>query len=226
MELFHSQKHAKRILGTAAQSVNAGNSGTKFDEIFKPNLLNNQEAKAPPWFYIVMSVSGGINDAVITRLPCEINMRQATHEMSTINISDPHLKRDVQRFITECHRPAIADFYNNRREMPADIEMTDLDWLGSKYFNDTFYKTEFAKNQVPGFDFDPNRESDKAYTADNGGIADPEYGYPSCYEWWNSSSHGIRVRLIDDVPTNIAAVIKTIAFWILGLVEKATQEGE
>lgn len=198
--------------GTAAQSVNAGNSGTKFDEIFKPNLLNNQEAMAPPWFYIVMSVSGGINDAVITRLPCEINMRQAAHEMSTINISDPHLKRDVQRFVTECHTPAIADFYNNRREFPADLEMNDIDWPGSKYFNDNFYRSEFAKSPTPGFAFDLSRESDKAYYSENQGgqQARPEYGYPSCHDWWSESNRGIRARLVEEFPRGTLNKLSTL----------------
>lgn len=191
--------------GTAGNSVNAGQSGTIFDNVFKPSLLNNQEAKAPPWFYIVMSVSGGINDAVISRLPCEINMRQAAYEMSSVNISDPHLKREVQRFITECHQPAIADFYNNRREFPNDMEMSDIDWPGSKYFNDNFYRSEFAKHPTPGFAFDLLRESDKAYYTENQGgqQARPEYGYPSCHEWWNDPSVGLRAGLIDEVPDSL-----------------------
>lgn len=198
--------------GTAAQTVNAGNSGTKFDEIFKSNLLNNQEAKAPPWFYIVMSVSGGINDAVIARLPCEINMRQAAHELSTINISDPHLKRDVQRFVTECHTPAIADFYNNRREFPAELEMDDIDWPGSKYFNDNFYRSEFAKHPTPGFAFDLSRESDKAYYSENQGDsqARPENGYPSCHEWWSESNTGLRTRLVDEFPHSLVGTVSYI----------------
>jgi hypothetical protein len=186
--------------GVAGQTVNAGNSGTKFDEIFRPNLLNNQEAKAPPWFYIVMSVSGGINDAVISRLPCEMSMRQAEYEMSTLNISDPHLKRDVQRFITECHQPAIADFYNNRRVFPDDLEMNDIDWPGSKYFNNNFYVNEFAKHPTPGFAFDESRQSDMAYKTSNEGSAVPENGYPSCQEWWGDSTAGLRTRLVDEFP--------------------------
>lgn len=188
--------------GSPGETVTAGNSGTRFDSAFKSNLLNNQEAKAPPWFYIVMSVSGGINDAVITRLPCEINMRQAAYEMSTVNISDPHLKRETQRFVTECYKPAVADFYNKRREMPENYEMSDIDWPGSLYFNQTFYRSEFAKHPVPGYDFDPSRESDMAYTSENQGGITPEYGYPSCNEWWNDSSQGIRTRLVDEFPRN------------------------
>lgn len=186
--------------GTAGETVNAGNSGTRFDDVFKPNLLNNQEAKAPPWFYIVMSVTGGINDAVISRLPCSVDMRHMEYEMSSINISDPHLKRHTQRFITECFKPGVADFYNNQRQLPDDLDASDLNWPGSQHLNSEFYLREFAKNQVPGYEFDSTRQSDMAYTVENGEGTTPEFGYPSCYEWWNDASVGIRTKLVDEFP--------------------------
>lgn len=191
--------------GTPGGSANAGESGTAFDEVFEPTLLNNQEAKAPPWFYLVMSVSGGINDAVITRLPCEMNMRQAQYEVSMLKIKDPHVKRQTQRFVTECYRPATADFYNNRREMPEDMPMEDLDWPGSEYFNDNYYRDAYSENPVPGFDFDASRESDKARATDSDSDAEPEHGYPSCHEWWNDSEAGLRTRLVSEVPTSARA---------------------
>ena len=198
--------------GTPGGTVTAGNSGTRFDEIFKPNLLNNQEAKAPPWFYIVMSVSGGINDAVITRLPCEINMRQAEYELSTILISDPHLKRQTQRFVTECFKPAVADFYNNHRELPDNIDVSDIAWPGSQYFNNNFYQTEFAKHPVSGFEFDTNRQSDNAHATANENNVTPQNGYPSCHEWWNDSSSGIREGLSEEFPSSIWDRFSTMAF--------------
>lgn len=186
--------------GNSGNKVNAGNSGTVFDEVFTPNLINNQEAKAPPWFYIVMSVSGGINDAVIVRLPCEVSMRQVQYELSTMNITDPHLKRQTQRFITECYKPGVADFYNNRRNLPESYEVNDLDWPGSGFLNSSFYRNEYAKHPVPGFDFNPSRQSDRAYTTASGNNIDPEYGFPSCHEWWNDSSKGIRAGLVEEFP--------------------------
>jgi len=186
--------------GTPGNTVNAGNSGTRFDEIFKPNLLNNQEARVPPWFYIVMSVTGGVNDAVISRLPCEMNMRQAEYELSTIQISDPHLKRQTQRFVSECFQPAVADFYNNHRQLPEGVDVTDILWPGSSYFNSNFYQNEFAKNPVPGFAFDASRPSDMAYDSSDPNISIPQNGYPSCSEWWNDSSTGIRNGLVKEFP--------------------------
>lgn len=198
-------KACQERTGTAGQRVTAGSSGTLFDMTFQPNLLNNQQAKAPPWFYLVMSVTGGINDSVISRLPCEIDMRQAQYEMSTINITDPHVKRDVQRFVTECYEPAVADFYNNRREMPAGMELTDIDWPGSELFNNGYYRTAYAKHQVPGFAFDRNRLSDMGRVAYD--QTPPEFGFPSCYDWWNDSQKGIRAALIEDVPGSIRSRI-------------------
>ncbi|MCB2425489.1 conjugal transfer protein TraG N-terminal domain-containing protein [Methylophaga pinxianii] len=194
--------------GTAAPTVTAGNSGTIFDDTFQSNLLNNQHAKAPPWFYIVMSVTGGVNDAVISRLPCEINIRQTQYEMSTLNIEDPHVKRDMQRFVTECYEPAVADFYNNRREMPAGMELTDIDWPGSELFNSGFYRNEYAKHQVPGFAFDRSRKSDMGRVAYD--QEPPEYGYPSCYDWWTNSTTGLRVRLVEEFPRGTMNKLSTL----------------
>ena len=194
--------------GTPGETIKAGNSGTRFDSIFKSNLLNNQEAKAPPWFYIVMSITGGINDAVIVRLPCEINMRQAAYEMSSTNIQNPHLKRQTERFVKECYKPAVADFYNERRQLPDEFENNDIDWPGSKYFNQNYYNSAYAKHQVPGFRFDKNRESDKAYVSKDQEGATPEYGYPSCSEWWNSPQ-GIKAGLVEEFPAPLMHKITT-----------------
>ncbi|MDX1750883.1 MAG: conjugal transfer protein TraG N-terminal domain-containing protein [Methylophaga sp.] len=186
----------------SSKKVTAGSSGTAYDEVFSPVLINNEAPQVPPLFYIVMSVTGGINDAVISRLPCDMVLREIQYEVSSVKIKDPHLRRDTQRFVTECYKPARADYFNNRRDLPSEYDIEDLGWIGSKYFNSTFYKSTFAIHPTPGFAFEPDRrESDKSYKAD--GSISPENGYPSCHEWWNDSTVGLKKQLLSQYGPNL-----------------------
>ena len=202
-------KACQGSVGTPGGTSNAGNTGTVFDDVFEPTMINSETAKVPPWFYIVMSVTGGINDSVIVRLPCEINVRQTEYELSTVKIEDPHLKREVARFVAECYKPAVADFFNNTRQLPEGVSNNDLEWIGSKHFQNTFYRNEYAKNPVPGFSFSQDRPSDRAKIAESQGnrTLQPEYGYPSCHEWW-ASQDGLRKRLVDEVPPTLMGRIR------------------
>lgn len=200
---YGSVSHTKACQG---QTFSAGSSGTVFDEVFSETVINNNQAKVPPWFYLVMSVSGGINDAFVVSLPCDLNVRQIQYEMSTVRITDPHLRRDTQRFVTECYEPARADFFNNGRQFPENLSNDDIDWIGSQYFNNNYYRNHYSKNPVSQFPFDTSRESDASHYAD--GQLLPESGYPSCSEWWNDSTSGLRGRLSNEVPQTTMDGIK------------------
>ena len=202
---FGSVSHTKACQG---QTYSAGSSGTAFEEVLNDTVINNTQAKVPPWFYLVMSITGGVNDSIIVSLPCELNIREIEYEVSTIKITDPHLRRDTQRFVSECYEPARADFFNNSREFPNDLPNDDLDWIGSTYFNDGYYKDHYAKNPVNSFSFDRNRPSDASHVAD--GQQTPSSGYPSCHEWWNDSTSGIRKRLVDEYPPGTWSQFKSL----------------
>lgn len=192
------------------KTYTGGNTGTAFEGVLNDTVINNTKAEVPPWFYIVMSISGGVNDAIIVSLPCELNIREIRYEASTVRITDPHLRRQTQLFVSECYNPARADFFNNARTFPSDLPNEDLDWIGSQYFNDTYYKTNYAKNPVATFPFDASRESDASRVSD--GQQTPSSGYPSCYEWWNDSNKGIRQALVKEYPpgnlANLTRVFK------------------
>lgn len=195
---FGSVSHTKACQG---QTYTAGSTGTAFEETLNSTVLNNTEAKVPPWFYLVMSITGGVNDSIIVSLPCELNIREVEYEISTIKITDPHLRRETQQFVSECYKPARADFFNNSRDFPDHLPQNDIDWVGSQYFNDTYYKNNYSKNPISSFEFNPSRLSDASHVTGSG--ITPDSGYPSCWEWWNDTGSGLSTRLLDEYPPGL-----------------------
>lgn len=195
---FGSVSHTKACQG---ETYNAGSSGTAFEEALNDTVINNTQAKVPPWFYLVMSITGGVNDSIIVSLPCELNIREIEYEISTVQITDPHLRRETQLFVSECYKPARADFFNNSRAFPDNLPNDDIDWIGSKHFNNTYYKTHYSQNPIPSFEFDSRRSSDASHISENG--VTPDSGYPSCWEWWNDDSVGLSTRLLEQYPPDM-----------------------
>lgn len=183
------------------QTYTGGSTGTAFEGVLNDAVINNTQPKVPPWFYLVMSITGGINDSIIVSLPCELNIREVEYQISTVQITDPHLRRETQLFVSECYKPARADFLNNSRAFPEDISNDDIDWIGSRHFNNTYYKNHYAQNPVPSFGFDPGRPSDASHITDNG--VTPESGYPSCWEWWNDGNAGLSTKLLAEYPPDL-----------------------
>ena len=185
-------------------SFNQGDSGTVLDDIFDPTLISGQEAKVPPLFYLVMSVSGGINDAFIASLPCELSLRQVSQEVNTAVITDPGLRMDVRRFYNQCYQAAVSKYAYDREEIDNPDLLEDSYWIGSKFYLDNYYVDIIPTEPVHGFPFDPSRPGDAShYVEGNTEMILPEHGYPNCKEWWSSSENGLRDRLVAEFPASL-----------------------
>lgn len=162
------------------------------------------QVEIPPWFYALLSVTGGINDAIISSLPCEPDMRSIAHELSTASIADDVLRNDVSRFNAECYRPGIAWIRNKRVGAAQEsFDSGDIQWVGSQFLIDNFYTNEWAKSPVQGFAFDASRESDAAHYIASSSNPPPAAGYPSCAEWWEAEPEGLRARLASEFPPHL-----------------------
>jgi hypothetical protein len=120
--------------------------------------------------------------------------------------------------VTECYDPARGDFFSKGRQFPADLPNDDIDWIGSEFFNNNYYRNHYAKNPVRSFAFDTSRDSDASHYAE--GQILPESGYPSCSEWWNDSSVGLRTKLSNEVPQSAMDGVKNF------LTGTSTEEAE
>ena len=187
---FSSVSHWKACENTTVQG---GSTGTTLESALSPTLLNGAPAVVPPWFYLVISVSGGINDAIISGLPCNVaDIRLAEYEVSAAEIQDTALKRSAQRFEVECYRPARAEYLNNGM---TGADNDDISWLGSTYFNSHYYTNHFSKNPVDGFPYNATRDI---------GHSPAGGGYPSCSDWWTS----LRAGLVAEFPPSKFLQIK------------------
>ena len=186
-------------------SVKAGKTGTAFDASFSTTTLGGGTAKVPLWWYGVLALSGGVNNAIIIKIPCDADLRFIKYSLKNSRVKDPQLRRQVQDFYDDCFVPATAKFYNkNDNYKTSNPDPGDLNWIGSDYLVDNLYANERSKKPVPGFAFDVNRdkEYDPAITPTS-----PVNGKPTCKQWWTgsggSAGSGLRDSLIGEIDAGV-----------------------
>ena len=184
--------------------VNAGATGTAFDSSFTATTLGGGTAKVPLWWYGVLALSGGVNNAIILKIPCDADLRYLKYSLKNSRVKSPQLRRQVQDFFNDCYAPAMAKFHNKNISYTSPDE-DDLHWMGSKFLIDNLYDGERSKKAVPGFAFNATRdkEYDPAVTP-----SPPVNGKPTCKEWWTgsggSTGSGLRDSLLSEIdPTTV-----------------------
>lgn len=189
---------------SAGPAVVGGATGTTYDTSFTTTALGGAVAKVPIWWYMVMNLSGAINDSVIAGINCSVNVRQVKYEINNLQISDQGLKDDLSRFHNECYLEALATVSENPNAWQntfnaGGYDVDDREWVGSKFFiaDSALYSSIRAKTPVTGFTFDASRDSEYDTT-----VATPSNGRPSCKEWWSDSSNGLLKRLNTEVPAS------------------------
>lgn len=174
----------------------------------------------PAWWFTVMSISSGINNAVRYGLSsARSDIRMVEDLARTATIEDPQLLHQIQRFYSECFVPARSRYLQMDRstlsangmaiiaESNTDYGPTDVDWMGSQLFRTEpgFYGTMRSYEPVQNFVIDLNRDTD--YIA--GGApgtpeendVNPTWGRPTCAEWWLDGGNGVRTRMVNHAST-------------------------
>ena len=162
--------------------------------------------ETPGWWYAVLSLSSGLNHAVIEGLPRGTDIRNATQYARMATLQDPALRQAVAQFHQDCYVPSRSRFFRERPSSVAIDRMLenqgshDIDWVGSHVFRETpgYYDTYRATAPVDGWPYDVHRDTE--YDPSN----PPEYGRPYCKEWWEHERVGLRERLIDVVNVQAA----------------------
>ncbi|WP_404360467.1 conjugal transfer protein TraG N-terminal domain-containing protein [Methylotuvimicrobium sp. KM1] len=188
-------------------AVVGGNTGKTYDTTFTAATLGGNNALVPIWWYAVLAVTGGINDAAILAIPCTHNIRLMSFSIDNARVKDPQLRRQVQLFYKDCYRHAMAMFLDHNPPYPNNLPQEDLNWLGSQFFLNGTYQTARASATVPGFTYDPNR--DREYDPD---VYIPVDGKPTCAQWWTGNGHingiGLREALADQIDAGALATFK------------------
>lgn len=204
-----------------------GGTGSTFDNAMV-DAINGSMSNAsgslsnvPAWWMTVMAISSGINNAVKSGLANSTSELRAIEELARIaTIDDPRLLHNVQRFYSECFVPAKSKFIQmNPADLSAggraiiaptnkDYGPADTGWIGSQLFRTEpgFYADMRSINPVTGFAIDFSRDADY-YNPASGeplpfeGFQNPEWGQPTCKEWWEDPSTGLREAMINHHTT-------------------------
>ncbi len=169
--------------------VNAGSTGTTYDNSNVFASLGSTTAKIPLWWYGVLAITGGFNDAAIMAIPCGgTDIRLVSFKLDNSRITDPHVRRQVQLFYKDCYNSVMTIHMN--QGLSSAYPEEDLQWLGSKTFLDDLYNKKHASVEIKGFTYNASRDA---------GYYDPRiypasppvpYGRPTCKQWWEGTGSG------------------------------------
>ena len=193
----------------------SGYDGAMADAITGSFSKSGNLSHVPPWWFTAMTISSGVNSAFRAGMDSsERDLRMVAELARIATIDDPVLLRELQRFYSECFIPARSKYLNmDRTRLTAEGQAilasstygaTDVDWVGSQLFRiePTFYADMRSYNPVPGWAIDFAR--DVEYIQTPAPVGDPHYGYvnpdwgrPTCKQWWETDKLGIREKLIN-----------------------------
>lgn len=190
---------ATRVTPSATTSGSSADSlGSAFTS------MSGTSANVPPWWYLVMRVSAGIDQAFMTGIDKGsplVGMRQLQEQAKLIGISDAGLRSEAIRFYNECYVLARTKYLAAPPSAAATAALAahgnsdDTEWLGSHAFRDdpNLYGALYAAAPVAGW---PYNAAD-ASAADVAGEPDPPaYARPDCKSWWEDATYGLRAKLV------------------------------
>lgn len=211
--------YTKACSGTAA--VSGGTTGTTYDTSFSTATLGGSQAQVPIWWYGVLAISNGVNDAAIASIPCSADIRLLTYKMHNSTLTDPRLRNQVQLFYNDCYQYAMGRFLDTQTAYPSTLPTEDLYWPGSTFLQNTFYDQKRASTGIPGFPYSATRdlEYDPA-------IEIPTYGKPTCNEWWNGTgastpADGLRQAILNQYDPALLTDVETT---VTGMTAKTQTE--
>lgn len=199
-------------------SMNSG-TGSSYDTALRDGIDGSMSSSGglhyvPAWWFTVMSISSGVSSGVRSGLSNAVSEVRMVEDMArTATIEDPQLLHSIQRFYSECFVPARSRFLQlDRSTLSAaslailasdDYGPTDVDWIGSQLFRTEagFYASMRSYNPVPGFAVDMARDTDYIAGGTPGtpeaDYVNPEWGRPTCLEWWMDGTNGVRNGMIN-----------------------------
>lgn len=181
-----------------------GSTGTTYDSAF---TIPTGDINVPLWWYAVMSVSEGITSAANNLIGCVPDLRKMVTQVNMTQISDTELKQELQDFETMCYTVARAQFLKDEQDNQTNhldliqenvkkYGVEDTEWLGSHAFSEVYYHDLKSRRPVTGFSYDPSDD----LNSDIKDINQPDYGTPSCYDWWTDAQFGLENRLYQELP--------------------------
>lgn len=190
-----------------------GDTGTTYDKAF---TVPSENIYVPMWWYAVIAVSEGMTHAANTMVGCVPELRKMVTQVDMSKISDPEIKQQLQDFETMCYIPARTQFNQDKQKnnmthidriqnATKKFGSEDTEWIGSHAFSEIYYQNLKATRPIPGFTYDASQD----INADVIHSHPPAYDTPSCYDWWNHSSYGLKNKLYQSLPTSFLDEFKS-----------------
>ncbi|MDR0770576.1 MAG: conjugal transfer protein TraG N-terminal domain-containing protein [Burkholderiales bacterium] len=195
-------KEASLRCGVTTPDPSATGWGAGFE-----TSIGGKTAQIPLWWALMHTISKGVTAATVAAIPCSPDIRQIMIVLDEARINDKVLLQEVADFSHECYGAARYRFNNNMPNIDKSVDY-DVGWIGSSYFLNTagYYNTLRSHKPRVDFPYNSTRDAGLANVAGGG-------GYPTCKEWWEAGSKGLRAKLL----TNISPSLMTsLQGWLTG----------
>ncbi len=190
----------------------------------------NLDTRVPIMPWIAMAVGQGINSVIYNEVPCVLDVTDSQQAMMNINLEKAEnpelLKAELNRFINECHRPAVKlanqlltdDEFTNEAAAEVKTKMNNaisseeksekviLGNYDSKFIRDLFYDPNSPLINLPETQTIPPLKAKNPVPGYNGYEEDGSIkqgasgAAPSCHDWWTNGSGGttepLRLRVL------------------------------
>lgn len=170
--------------------------------------IGNMTPRVPLWWGLVHILSKGVTHTAVATMPCTGDIRGITLEIQNQRIKDPNLLREVGEFARECFAAANAQMSQDRGlteswMSPSSVYTKhETGWIGSQVFLDEgYYDAIQASTPQRLFPYTEPRDEGYAPGLDGG-------GYPTCAEWWQHGTNGLRARLAKQIDPTLGERVK------------------
>lgn len=180
----------------AAKVVAGGSStGTTLDHTL--TTFGGQVGRAPLWWAFLHILSKSITSASIAAIPCSYDISSISVKMSNEKIKDPMVAKEVEEFFRDCYTAASGKYMEGFTSGLTEEQEAKMTWIGSPYFLKTsgYYDSLYSRNARSDWAFDPVR--DRGFEDDK--TASGNGGHPTCKQWWENSSIGLKAKLMNGV---------------------------
>lgn len=214
---------------TGAETSTYGNTGTTYDQSLGSQNFPN--VNVPPLMAFFLEAFSGITNAAVSSLPCATDVPAIQGTIDTTRLN-PQLAESVKRFQTECFAKAAAAMTNQSPDPSTyqNIEneyggASDLGWVGSHVYQQLYYSTIYPGTPVPGFPYNNFPYPYQTYNNQNGNIPTPQWGFPSCEQWWSDPVFGIEAQAVNAVQQHqpndphlgATSIVDEVGSWLQSL---------
>ena len=183
---------ASRIAaGTEPAAVAGTATGTSYDAVLAS--LGGERGRVPIWWGFVHALSKAVSAAAVAGIPCSADVSGLQARLAGDPVEDGDLLVDLADFSVDCHQKALKCTRNGRGcglpRNEAAAARAGSGYMGSRYFltRPGWYDKWQSRNPQPAW---PRVESRDGRYRDGG-------AHPTCRDWWQHPSEGIRARLLD-----------------------------